>query len=70
MFFITENYTPPNKILCYLGKCSDPLTLVNASVIVDGYEDPVLEGENIMFSCPSGLMMIGPNSATCMGNGE
>ena len=54
----------------YIGKCSNPLTLVNASVIVEGYEDQSLEGENIMFSCPSGLVMIGPNTATCIGNGE
>ena len=54
----------------YIGKCSNPLTLVNASVIVEGYEDPALEGEIIMFSCSSGLMTIGPNSAICMGNGE
>ena len=39
-------------------------------MIVDGYEDPALEGQNIIFSCPSELVMIGPNSATCMGNGE
>ena len=54
----------------YIGKCSNPLTLVNASVIVEGYEDPALEGEIIMFSCLSGLAMTGPNSATCMGNRE
>ena len=54
----------------YIGKCSDPSTLANDGVIVDGYEDPALEGENVMFSCPSELATIGRNSATCMGNGE
>ena len=39
-------------------------------MIVEGYEDPALEGEKIMFSCRSELMMTGPNFATCMGNGE
>ena len=53
-----------------VGKCSDPLTLANDSVIVEGYEDPALEGENIIFRCRDGLTMIGPNLATCMGNGE
>ena len=43
---------------------------INASVIVDGYEDPALEGEIVMFSCPTELVMTGPNLATCMGNEE
>ena len=38
-------------------------------LIIEGYEDPVLEGENITFSCHDGLTLIGPNSSTCM-NGE
>ena len=38
--------------------------------MVEGYKDPAIEGEIIMFSCRSGLMNTGPNSATCMGNGE
>ena len=69
MLLITDSsYSPPNYH--NIGKCSDPLTLANDGVIVDGYEDPALEGKNITFNCPSGLMMIGPNSVTCMGNGE
>ena len=39
-------------------------------MIVEGYEDPALEGENITFSCRDGRALIGSNSATCMGNGE
>ena len=35
-----------------------------------GYEDPALEGENITFTCNTGLTLDGPNSSTCMGNGE
>ena len=37
-------------------------------MIIKGYQDPALEGVNITFSCHGGL--IGPNSATCTGNGE
>ena len=54
----------------HVGRCSDPLTLANDGVIVEGYEDPALEGENIIFSCRDGLTLIGSNSATCIGNGE
>jgi hypothetical protein len=35
-----------------------------------GYDDPALNGESIMFACASGLKLGGPNSSTCMGNGE
>ena len=53
-----------------IGRCSDPLTLIDVNVLIEAYEDPALEGENITFSCPIGLVMIGPNSATCMKSGE
>ena len=39
-------------------------------VIIEGFEDPALEGANITFSCRDGLMLVGPNSATCTRNGE
>ena len=41
-----------------------------ADLITGGYEDPALEGQNITFSCREGLLLTGPNSTTCMGNGE
>ena len=53
-----------------VGKCDDPLTLIHSDVIVMGYEDPVLEGENITFTCPTGAILTGPNSSTCAGNGD
>ena len=77
--YIELNYSKFNVIkyhnnvsskFCHVGKCSDPLTLANDAVIVEGHEDPALEGESIIFSCRDGLTLIGPNSATCMGNGE
>ena len=43
----------------------NPLSLAN--VIVEGYEDPALEGENITFLCPIGSIHSGPNLSTCMG---
>ena len=35
-----------------------------------GYHDPVMEGTSAYFSCPVGQTLIGPNTSTCMGNGE
>ena len=31
---------------------------------------PALEGTNITFSCPPGLILTGPNTSTCMRNGN
>ena len=35
-----------------------------------GYSKPSLEGESVNFTCPPKLVLFGPNSTTCMGNGE
>ena len=35
-----------------------------------GYGKPTLEGEGVRFSCPTELVLIGPNSTTCTGHGE
>ena len=59
-----------SHIIYYVGKCDDPLMLIHNDVIVVGYEDPSLEGESITFTCPTGAILTGPNSATCMENGE
>ena len=51
------------------AKCGHPnSTLVN----VEGYDDNLsaLEDSTIRFSCPPGMELIGPDSATCTGNGE
>ena len=38
---------------------------------VVGYDDLIpVEGSTVRFSCPPGLELIGPDSATCTGNGE
>ena len=69
-FYVIEYHNNVLSKLYHVGKCFDPLTLANDGVIVDGYEGPALKGGNIIFSCRDGLTLIGPNSATCMGNGE
>ena len=54
----------------HIAKCYNPERVITTDVIIEGFEDPALEGENITFSCRNGLMLIGPNSAMCMRNGE
>jgi hypothetical protein len=39
-------------------------------VIIEGYMDPALEGAVLSFDCPPQQVLIGPNTTTCMGNGE
>ena len=36
------------------------------------YDYPALdvEGASVTFACPPGLMLSGPNTSTCIGNGE
>ena len=36
----------------------------------DKESDIFVEGGNVTFTCPSGLVLTGPNTSTCMGNGE
>ena len=54
----------------FVGKCDDLLMLIHDDVIVMGYEDPALEGDNITFTCPTRAILGGPNSSTCARNGE
>ena len=58
-----------------IAKCGHPellSTVSNESVPnVVGYDDIIpVEGTTIRFSCPPGLVITGPNSATCKENGE
>ena len=41
-----------------------------SSVLVSGYNGVALKGDSVSFTCSSGLVLSGPNSSTCMGNGE
>ena len=44
------------------------MELTNALAV--DYTDPALEGQNVTFACPPGQILNGPNSSTCLGNGE
>ena len=41
-----------------------------SSVLVMGGTDVALQGDNITFTCSSGLALNGPNISICMRNGE
>ena len=42
----------------------------NGSTIIINYMDSVIEGTTVTFGCLPDHVLIGPNSTTCMGNGE
>ena len=46
------------------------MALTHTDVRVMDYEDPAVEGESITFTCFPSLVLNGPNSSTCMENGE
>ncbi|MCG8626758.1 MAG: CCP domain-containing protein, partial [Proteobacteria bacterium] len=48
----------------------DRVPIDNDSVMIRGYMDPSLEGAVLFFNCPPQHVLIGPNTTTCMGNGE
>ena len=39
-------------------------------ISIHGNLYPAVEGTNVTFSCPPGLVLTGPNTSTCMRNGE
>ena len=54
------------------SNCENPEAQLDDSVEVIGYlsKAAAVKGSNISFSCPPGLVLTGPNSSTCLGNGE
>ena len=65
------------QVIMLIDFCSYPILApsVNNDSIpqVVGYNDlpvRVYVGTNITFSCPPGLVLVGPNLATCFENGE
>ena len=39
-------------------------------VIVNEEQDLVMEGSSVTFTCPPGRILTGPNTSTCMGDGQ
>ena len=54
----------------YIADCGYPNFQVDSPVLVMGYSDPAREGTAITFSCSPGLVLTGPNTTTCMDNGQ
>jgi hypothetical protein len=53
--------------------CNHPFQDINnnsVTVIIEDYMDPLLEGTVLSFDCPPQYVLIGPNTTTCMVNGE
>ena len=50
--------------------CGAPLDESARSVMIMGYNGVALEGDSVSFACSSGLVLSGPNSSTCTGNGK
>ena len=38
--------------------------------MIADYSHPALEGTNVLFSCPHGLVLTGLSASVCMGDGE
>ena len=50
--------------------CRNPAQLVDESVHVVDFKEPGTMGAYVTLVCTSGLTLMGPNTSTCMGNGE
>ena len=44
--------------------------LHHPAVMISGAQDshPLIEGQNITYTCPPGFVLTGPNVSVCMGN--
>ena len=69
-----HTHTQLSLIFLSIANCGHPellLEISNDSVpIIDSYDGLSIEGSTIIFSCPPGLELIGPNSAICLENGK
>jgi hypothetical protein len=62
LFLSVVNCGYPELLLRRFGNYSVPN--------IEGYDGLPIEGSVITFSCPPGLVLTGPNSAICTGNGR
>ena len=73
--YITLNFSKflierPLMIINYVyhtAKCAQPMMNDSIRIIVD---DPAIVGSNVSFTCPNGLVLIGPKQSTCMESGH
>ena len=59
-------------ILLHAVTCDPPSQLLEHSVIVYAGSQviPQREGQFIIYTCPPGFVLTGPNASVCTGNGE
>ncbi|MCG8621710.1 MAG: CCP domain-containing protein [Proteobacteria bacterium] len=64
--------------IAFVANCGYPETESNYNIMndsgsvpnIEGYNGLPVEGSIVTFSCPPELVLTGPNSATCTGNGR
>ena len=56
--------------LFQLAKCGSIVNQTDESVRIHDDPYPAVEGTNATFSCPPGLVLTGPNTSTCVRDGE
>lgn len=55
--------------MCLLSAaCRFPL--IERDVHVTKFSELLVAGTSLMFACPSGLILTGPNTTTCLENGQ
>ena len=57
------NFESLHAVTCSHPNSSDTIMMI-------GYKDPAMEGTTVIFYCPPQYILTGPNTITCMGNGE
>ena len=74
-----KQYVPKSMLfMIYIAICRRPSLIPVCTCSADsiprlvGFDDNItpVEGSTVRFSCPPGLELIGPDSATCRENGE
>ena len=50
--------------------CQNPALLGDESITIIGFRKPAIRGADVALTCIPGLMLLDPNSSTCMGDGE
>ena len=61
------------NLILFVANCGNLAAKVkNQSTLTIEYDYPALdvEGVSVTFACSPGLILSGPNTSTCMGNGE
>ena len=60
------------SLLCVSVQCEDPLLLIadDSVIAAMGYHNLAVNGTVVTFSCPSGLMLNGPDSVMCTHTGQ